>query len=285
MLPNRTNAVYCEEGQCQRPALLPQLNHPLTVSPAISRSPPTPINSPSLHHQLPHFLKDYIPHLVDHRHHPVPPHRWRGKLIGLFFSASWCVPCQYFAPVLSRFIEKHEADLVLILVSMDRQPEAMKQYLRQYPRWLAIPFKHQATYMQLADRLDIQILPTLVICEPDSGRPLSAWGVDAIHKNPTRCIAEWKRAPTDFYPTSTAGGTEPLLSGYFGPAAGVSYCVDVRVYEWVAEPMVPIKARLNGPKPSVPGWDGASMGGMLTLGFFHSLVLMAAIPPAQGSCD
>ncbi|KAJ1928759.1 hypothetical protein IWQ60_001759 [Tieghemiomyces parasiticus] len=193
MLPSRTSAVFCERGQPCRP--LSHLSRISTVSPPPSTSvgPLLSRGQPDAHLQLPAFFHDHLSSLVNYRCEAVPSCTLQGKLIGLYFSASWCHPCRIFSPRLDTFTKRHPEDFVPIFISLDLNETAMRRYLEQHPAWLALPFKHQATCLDLADKLEIQTLPTLIVCEADTGRPVSAWGVEAIQKNPCRCLKEWRR--------------------------------------------------------------------------------------------
>eukprot|EP01063_Lacrimia_lanifica_P036695 TRINITY_DN7357_c0_g1_i1.p1 TRINITY_DN7357_c0_g1~~TRINITY_DN7357_c0_g1_i1.p1 ORF type:complete len:497 (+),score=183.00 TRINITY_DN7357_c0_g1_i1:224-1492(+) len=59
----------------------------------------------------------------------------------LYFSASWCPPCQRFTPLLENFYAAHGSKLnfEVVFVSGDRDEKSMKEYYAKMP-WAAIPF-------------------------------------------------------------------------------------------------------------------------------------------------
>ena len=66
------------------------------------------------------------------------------QIVGLFFSASWCPPCQSFTCKLLEFYTKFkesspEKKLEVVLIGSDRDESGFMEYFRQMP-WLALPF-------------------------------------------------------------------------------------------------------------------------------------------------
>jgi len=68
----------------------------------------------------------------------------KKKLIGLYFSASWCGPCRKFTPSLVSFYNKNAAahpEFEILLVSNDKSAAAMEGYMRdQQMPWPALSF-------------------------------------------------------------------------------------------------------------------------------------------------
>ena len=52
-----------------------------------------------------------------------------GKIVGLYFSASWCPPCRKFSPELSKLRAAHSADFAVVFVSCDRSEAEMKSFI------------------------------------------------------------------------------------------------------------------------------------------------------------
>ena len=65
-----------------------------------------------------------------------------GKVIGLYFSASWCPPCIGFGPKLVDFYNKFRNKLTVIFVSSDKDEECFLEYLKDMP-WYAVPFQER----------------------------------------------------------------------------------------------------------------------------------------------
>jgi thiol-disulfide isomerase/thioredoxin len=73
---------------------------------------------------------------------PVDVKDLEGKVVGLYFSASWCPPCKRFTPVLAeayKHLQKDGKPFEVVFVSLDNDPNAYANYLRAMP-WLAVPY-------------------------------------------------------------------------------------------------------------------------------------------------
>eukprot|EP00124_Ichthyophonus_hoferi_P001633 Ihof_evm10s90 gene=Ihof_evmTU10s90 len=70
-----------------------------------------------------------ITKLVDATGQPVPLDILKDKMVGLYFSASWCGPCQAFSPKLSEFCGKNTKDFVVVFVSLDNSEEDMMKFI------------------------------------------------------------------------------------------------------------------------------------------------------------
>jgi nucleoredoxin len=68
----------------------------------------------------------------------------KKKLIGLYFSASWCGPCRKFTPNLVAYYNKNAVahpEFEIIFVSNDKSPSAMEGYMREMQMpWPALSF-------------------------------------------------------------------------------------------------------------------------------------------------
>ena len=65
-----------------------------------------------------------------------------GKVVALYFSASWCGPCQQFTPQLATLYAQAQAAKLafeVVFVSADRDEASFKGYLNHMP-WCAVPF-------------------------------------------------------------------------------------------------------------------------------------------------
>ncbi|CAF4876620.1 unnamed protein product, partial [Rotaria sp. Silwood1] len=56
--------------------------------------------------------------------------KYKGKVIGLYFSAHWCPPCRGFTPILIDFYKKHSEDknFEIIFISSDNDEESFNDY-------------------------------------------------------------------------------------------------------------------------------------------------------------
>jgi len=68
----------------------------------------------------------------------------KKKLIGLYFSASWCGPCRKFTPKLVAYynsIAPAHPEFEILFVSADKNPTAMESYMRDFQMpWPALSF-------------------------------------------------------------------------------------------------------------------------------------------------
>lgn len=106
----------------------------------------------------------------------------KGKKIGLYFSASWCGPCQRFTPILAEVYNElsRQGDFEVIFVSGDEDDEAFKGYFSKMP-WLAVPFSDSETRDKLDELFKVMGIPHLVILD-ENGKVLSDGGVEIIRE-------------------------------------------------------------------------------------------------------
>lgn len=93
-------------------------------------------------------------------------------MVALYFSASWCPPCQRFTPVLTEFYnaaKKAECGLEIVFVSSDRSLEEFAKYYGKMP-WLSMPTEGSADYKnKLAQTLGIRGIPALAVFDAKTG--------------------------------------------------------------------------------------------------------------------
>ncbi|KAJ4707589.1 Thioredoxin, nucleoredoxin [Melia azedarach] len=107
---------------------------------------------------------------------------FKGKKIGLYFSASWCGPCHRFTPILTEVYNElspnPESDFEVIFVSGDKDDASFNAYFSKMP-WLAIPFSDSETRTRLDEKFSVTGIPHLVILD-ENGKVLSNDGVEII---------------------------------------------------------------------------------------------------------
>ncbi|KAL1539357.1 protein-disulfide reductase [Salvia divinorum] len=112
----------------------------------------------------------------------VKPDSLEGKTVGLYFSASWCGPCQRFTPILVEVyneLQKHH-NFEIVFVSGDEDKESYDAYFSKMP-WFAIPFSDSETREQLDALFVVSGIPHLVILDKD-GKVLTNEGVEVIQE-------------------------------------------------------------------------------------------------------
>ncbi|GFY88282.1 DC1 domain-containing protein [Actinidia rufa] len=89
-----------------------------------------------------------------------------GKIVGLYFSGSWCGPCRHFTPKLVEVYEElsSKGDFEVVFISSDRIDEAFDAYFMKMP-WLAIPFSDSETRQRLKKLFRVRGIPNLVILD------------------------------------------------------------------------------------------------------------------------
>lgn len=100
------------------------------------------------------------------------------EIVGLYFSAHWCGPCQSFTPELIEFydeINREGKRFEVIFVSSDNDVEAMSMYYAMMP-WLAVPFDRRDIKTELSSKFKVRGIPTLVILEGATGNLITRDG-------------------------------------------------------------------------------------------------------------
>eukprot|EP00808_Paulinella_micropora_P029053 g75979.t1 len=91
-----------------------------------------------------------------------------GKVVGLYFSASWCPPCHHFTPELIAFYNKVRAvnkeKFEVVFISLDREEEAWKNYYASMP-WHAMSFDDDDGKKRLCEKYAVNSIPTLILVD------------------------------------------------------------------------------------------------------------------------
>ena len=88
--------------------------------------------------------------------------------LALYFSASWCGPCQSFSPSLISVYEKLKAKgdkWEVVFVSSDRDQASFDEYFAKMP-FLAVPLADKARKSALSRHFDVEGIPTLIQLGP-----------------------------------------------------------------------------------------------------------------------
>jgi nucleoredoxin len=187
----------CEGGVCS----LPTVSQSTNVADSIKHSDDKqPLSQRSAQPVSELFEQLFSGDIHDHQGNVVPPsasiyadEQGRRPLLGLYFTASWCPPCQQFSPVLHRFTTQHKDDFQVIVISHDHDQDAVQEYLHNKQGWFTVPFADFDRRRKLARLANVQMIPTLIIVDPYTGETISTWGRSAILKNPDGCLQEWRQ--------------------------------------------------------------------------------------------
>lgn len=99
------------------------------------------------------------------------------KVIGLYFSADWCGPCQKFTPELVTFYDKmnkrrgRNNEFEIIWVSRCRDVNSYGQYFTKMGGWYALPPEEAMGERgtKLAEYYKAKSIPTLVLLDGEGG--------------------------------------------------------------------------------------------------------------------
>lgn len=104
------------------------------------------------------------------------------KYLLLYFSASWCPPCQSFTPILSKFYDKHggatKDNVEIIYISSDQSIEQFTTYFTKKMSFLYTmnPFSTKETSLMKEKRsalskvFHIQGIPSLIVLYVEDGK-------------------------------------------------------------------------------------------------------------------
>ncbi|PFH34174.1 apicoplast-associated thioredoxin family protein Atrx1 [Besnoitia besnoiti] len=117
-----------------------------------------------------------------------------NKVVGIYFSASWCPPCQAFTPKLVdsvKLLKEQGKDVEVVFVSNDRDEKSFEEYFKKMEGFLAIPFADTSRRAMLQEALNIRSLPTLVWISKD-GEVLTRRGVPSLMEDLEGRDFPWK---------------------------------------------------------------------------------------------
>ena len=106
-----------------------------------------------------------------------------NMVVCLYYTASWCPPCQGFCPLLIDFyndINSAEKKLEIILVSRDQNKDDFEEYYAQMP-WLAIPFNDDRI-PTLAEKYNIKGIPILLVLKKNGDVVTKAGKMDVTNE-------------------------------------------------------------------------------------------------------
>lgn len=114
------------------------------------------------------------------------------KYVLLYFSASWCKPCQNFTPKLANFYQSVLAShrVEIVWVSSDRSDQEFVTYFQKMP-WLAVPMKATDKLEELRDQFSVAGIPYLVVLDTN-GQVLVRDAVKNVLQDPSGITFPWQ---------------------------------------------------------------------------------------------
>lgn len=116
-----------------------------------------------------------------------------GKIVGLYFSASWCPPCKTFSPKMRDFRNKYQGDFEVVMVSADGSSTEQLKYMTDMnmPGY-AVGLNSTQTNL-LYNQFKITGIPSVVILSPD-GKTITNDGRADISYYSDASISKWKNS-------------------------------------------------------------------------------------------
>lgn len=110
------------------------------------------------------------------------------KVVGLYFSASWCGPCRQFTPQLAQFYEKMnkktKGRFEIVWVSGDRSEQEFASYYQKMP-WLAVPINVASqVYQMLSPMYKVKGIPHMVFLDGEDASVYTLDGREKVLRDP-----------------------------------------------------------------------------------------------------
>ncbi len=139
-------------------------------------------------------LEEMLPdELLNAAEEKIPREQIEGKILGVYFSASWCPPCRAFTSKLVSFHNAHDEEFEVILVGSDENHAEQTKYMKEYNMpWLAVSNGGKEAH-ELAQTFEVRGIPHLAILAPD-GNILSVEGRQDLEAHGENALDLWKNA-------------------------------------------------------------------------------------------
>ncbi len=139
------------------------------------------------------------------------------KIVGIYFGAKWCGPCQSFTPPLVEFRNKNQAEFEVVFASADNSKSEQLSYMQgKKMTFPAVECKTNAAN-KLYSKYGVRGIPSLIIVSPSDGSTISTNGRGELSNNPNGCLAEWKKkvvvTPPEKPVISSFGGKTVIFEG------------------------------------------------------------------------
>ncbi len=114
-----------------------------------------------------------------------------NKIVGIYFGARWCGPCQTFTPGLVNFRNQNSEFFEVVFSSSDTSLSEQLKYMKEKKmNFPAVQCRTQASSF-LSNKFGIRGIPALVIISPKDGSVITANGRSDVTSRPGTCLADW----------------------------------------------------------------------------------------------
>ncbi len=139
------------------------------------------------------FLDEAFPDgLLNADQQEFPVAEIEGKIMALYFSASWCRGCAAFSRILVPFHEKHGEVFEVVMAGFDNNSADMHAYMKDYGMtWAAIPYDSSAR-LAMKEKFSVTEIPQLIIMT-SAGRVLTLDGYKQVQLMGDEALAHWQK--------------------------------------------------------------------------------------------
>ena len=129
-----------------------------------------------------------------------------GKIIAIYFSASWCPPCRAFSPLLVKLANKLQSQgkpFALVLVGCDQNRQKSLDYMKSHRMTGYLVPPEADANRSLSKRYRVSGIPYLVIVD-DTGKTLDSAARATVQSHPGEAWKLWTGA--DDTPSASSSG-------------------------------------------------------------------------------
>lgn len=133
--------------------------------------------------------------LLTDKGHKADLSELNGKIIAVYFSASWCPPCRAFSPLLVALSDKLRAEgkpFALVLVGRDQDKKKALAYMKSHDMEGYLVPPEAKENRALCERYGVRGIPTLVIVD-SSAKTIDADGRGTVQSTPNTAWDKWTK--------------------------------------------------------------------------------------------
>lgn len=133
--------------------------------------------------------------LLTDKGHKAELSELNGKIIAVYFSASWCPPCRAFSPLLVDLAGKLQQEgkpFALVLVGRDQDKKKALAYMKSHDMEGYLVPPEAKENRALCERYGVRGIPTLVIVD-SSAKTIDANGRGTVQSTPGTAWDKWTK--------------------------------------------------------------------------------------------